>query len=285
MYICFKSAKIKNLKTPILLSLGGIIEWEFNFMIGIYKITSPKNRVYIGQSINIEYRWKKYKNLECKKQIGLYNSFLKYNIENHIFEVIEECNIELLNERERYYQDFYNVLKNGLNCKLTKTNDKSGKLSIETKNKIKLSLIGKKRNVEIGKKIGLKLKGRKRSIESINKSVLNNKNYKHSEETKLKISNSNKGKKGIFGVNHYSYGKKLSEEHKEKIKITSKLRKVSDKTKKLISDNSTIKKKVMDIESKIIYNSITEVEKIFNLKLLGRKLNNKRKNNTKFILI
>jgi len=285
LYICFKSAKIKNLKIPILLSLGGIIEWEFTFMIGIYKITSPTNRVYIGQSINIEKRFNNYRLLNCKNQIVLYKSFLKYNVQNHIFEIIEKCSLELLNERERYYQDVYDVLKTGLNCKLTTTNDKSGKLSIETKNKIRLSLTGKKRDIQIGLKIGLKLKGRKRSIEAINKSVLNNKNYKHSEETKLKISNSNKGKKSVFGINHYSYGKKLSEEHKEKIRITSKLRKVSNETKKLISDNSTVKKKVMDIETKIIYNSISEVEKIFKIKLLGRKLNNKRKNKTKFILI
>lgn len=30
-------------------------------MIGIYKITSPSNRIYIGQSIDIEARWKSYK--------------------------------------------------------------------------------------------------------------------------------------------------------------------------------------------------------------------------------
>ena len=29
-------------------------------MIGIYKITSPSGKVYIGQSIDIERRWKKY---------------------------------------------------------------------------------------------------------------------------------------------------------------------------------------------------------------------------------
>ena len=40
-------------------------------------------------------------------------------------EVIEECEIGQLNERERYYQEFYNVLSvNGLNCQLVKTNDK-----------------------------------------------------------------------------------------------------------------------------------------------------------------
>jgi hypothetical protein len=32
-------------------------------IVGIYKITSPSGKVYIGQSINIERRIKEYKNL------------------------------------------------------------------------------------------------------------------------------------------------------------------------------------------------------------------------------
>jgi len=43
--------------------------------IGIYKITSPSNKIYIGQSINIERRIKQYKLLKeikkCKKFISL----------------------------------------------------------------------------------------------------------------------------------------------------------------------------------------------------------------------
>jgi hypothetical protein len=30
--------------------------------IGIYKITNPVNKVYVGQSIDITYRFKQYKN-------------------------------------------------------------------------------------------------------------------------------------------------------------------------------------------------------------------------------
>ena len=37
-------------------------------MIGIYKITSPNNRVYIGQSINIEKRFIGYKRMYVKNQ-------------------------------------------------------------------------------------------------------------------------------------------------------------------------------------------------------------------------
>jgi group I intron endonuclease len=85
---------------------------------GIYKITSPTKRVYIGQSKDIKSRWKSYKRKNQNQKL-LNNSLLKYGYENHTFEIIEECEVEDLNCRERYWQDFYDVLNGGLNCKLT----------------------------------------------------------------------------------------------------------------------------------------------------------------------
>jgi group I intron endonuclease len=60
-------------------------------MIGIYKITSPSGKIYIGQSTNIENRFNSYRILDCKKQIKLYNSLKKYGWDNHIKEIVEEC--------------------------------------------------------------------------------------------------------------------------------------------------------------------------------------------------
>lgn len=129
----------------------------------IYKITSPSNKIYIGQTVNYRIRHKKYLNLNCKQQIRLYNSFLKYGVVNHKFEIIEECKGFELNERERYYQDLYNVIDNntGLNCKLTKTNDKSGKMSNESKLKMSISATGKKYSEERKAKIKLFLNNSK----------------------------------------------------------------------------------------------------------------------------
>lgn len=102
-------------------------------MIGIYKITSPTERIYIGQSINIKKRFNSYLKLtNCKTQIKLYNSFKKHGVENHNFEVLCECEISELNNKERYYQDLFNVIEKGLNCLLTKSSDRSGKMSEET---------------------------------------------------------------------------------------------------------------------------------------------------------
>lgn len=106
-------------------------------MIGIYKITNPNGKIYVGQSTNIESREKQYSRLDnCKQQIRLYRSLVKYGYSEHIFEVIEECIVDELNIRERYWQEFYNVLEEGLNLRLTETSDRSGKLSKETKEKM-----------------------------------------------------------------------------------------------------------------------------------------------------
>lgn len=106
-------------------------------MIGIYKITSPTGRVYIGQSLNIKKRISRYKKSDCKGQTRLYRSLKKYGWEKHTFDVIEECSLELLNERERYWQDHYMVTSDkGMNLMLTKTHDRSGHFSSYSRKKM-----------------------------------------------------------------------------------------------------------------------------------------------------
>ncbi len=133
-------------------------------MIGIYKIKSPSSRIYIGQSINLIKREKDYFYKKCKGQIRLLKSINKYGWNAHNFEIIEECTLENLNERERYWQDYYNVLgPKGLNCKLTQTNDKSGVLSDIIKNNIKNTLLGNKHSEQWKLNQSKGQKGKKRS--------------------------------------------------------------------------------------------------------------------------
>lgn len=95
-------------------------------MIGIYKITSPTGRVYIGQSIDIERRFKQYSSLSSvKSSVKLYRSLLKYGWSGHKSEVIDKCEAEQLNNRERFYQELYNATsEENLNCILTETDCK-----------------------------------------------------------------------------------------------------------------------------------------------------------------
>jgi group I intron endonuclease len=134
-------------------------------MTGIYKIISPSGKIYIGQSVNIERRLKWHKKNTAKCNSKLANSFKKYGADNHLFEVIEECIIELLNERERYYQEHYDVVNKGLNLLMTKTNDRSGYASIEVRKKLSELRKGKKHSPERNLKNSLSKLGVKHSEE------------------------------------------------------------------------------------------------------------------------
>lgn len=88
---------------------------------GIYKITNNvNNKIYIGQSINIEKRWQHHKLEANNKNQNQYNylihrAFRKYGIKNFSFEIIEECLSNELNDKEKYWIKYYNSYKNGYN--------------------------------------------------------------------------------------------------------------------------------------------------------------------------
>jgi group I intron endonuclease len=122
-------------------------------MIGIYKITSPTNKIYVGQSIDIEKRFKQYKRLDCKKQPKLYNSFSKHGVENHIFEILEECSLDELNIKEVFWKQKYNTISEGLNCELFDIGQ--GPRSSQVKDKISKSMTGKTKTEEHCKNLSL----------------------------------------------------------------------------------------------------------------------------------
>lgn len=78
-------------------------------MIGIYKISNNINHhFYIGQSRDIHTRWKNEKCASNNPNEESYNyplsrAFRKYGIQNFTFEIIEECKVEELNEKEHYW--------------------------------------------------------------------------------------------------------------------------------------------------------------------------------------
>lgn len=84
-------------------------------MIGIYKITNPEGQIYVGQSLNINKRFTDYKGHHCKGQLMLYYSLKKYGWFHHIFEVIEECSKDQLNEKEQYWIKYHDCILKGLN--------------------------------------------------------------------------------------------------------------------------------------------------------------------------
>lgn len=219
-------------------------------MIGIYKIISPSNKIYIGQSLNIEKRFYIYKRMHCKKQIRLYASFLKYGVENHTFEVLQECSIEELNERERHWQDFHNVTgRQGLNCDLVNNENSPKVRSVETRNKIANKLKGHTYN------LGRKFTGEK-------------------------LINVQKGGKARIGTN-------LSESTKQLLREANLGKKATIEARKNMSEGSGMKRTVLNLETGIFHNSVKEVSVTYSLNhnILIQKLGIHKKNNTQFTYI
>lgn len=86
---------------------------------GIYKITNKINEhCYIGQSINIEERWREHRNsintIESWDR-SIYQAIRKYGLENFSWEIIEKCSKDELDEKEIYWINYYNSYKNGYN--------------------------------------------------------------------------------------------------------------------------------------------------------------------------
>ena len=90
---------------------------------GIYKITNTiNNKVYIGQSIDVKWRWYSHK---CELRHGrhgnshLQNAWSLYGEDAFNFELLEECSKEDLNIREQYYIDLYDSYNNDKGYNLT----------------------------------------------------------------------------------------------------------------------------------------------------------------------
>lgn len=82
-------------------------------MIGIYKWTNLiNNKVYVGQSINIQAR--KAEHIKLSKDMtystNIAKALRKYGVENFIFEIIEECDRNSLDSREKYWIEHYDSL-------------------------------------------------------------------------------------------------------------------------------------------------------------------------------
>jgi len=180
----------------------------------IYKITNPKGKVYIGQTIDVIRRKANYKRLNCKSQTYLYNSIKKYGWENHIFETIEECSIKNLGKQEKYWKLYYNSIQNGLNIRFDE--EKGGTLSKKTCNKISKAKKGVKYSKESSLKKSQSLKGKSKTEE----------HKKNISKAKLGQPNSSKGQ-----PRPKEFGEKLSKNKNRSKKISqSKMNKPNPRT-------------------------------------------------------
>lgn len=88
---------------------------------GIYKIQNLiNNKVYIGQSVDINYRFKNHIsdsfNPKSKSyDTAIHRAIRKYGVDNFSFEIIENCDVDKLNDREIYWIKKYDSYGNGYN--------------------------------------------------------------------------------------------------------------------------------------------------------------------------
>lgn len=107
---------------------------------GIYCIENLINhKKYIGQSIDIEMRWRGHKSeLRRSTHINDYlqNAWNKYGEDNFQFYILEECTTNIMDDRERYYIMLYNTVNRDYGYNLESGGSINKTLSDYTKRKI-----------------------------------------------------------------------------------------------------------------------------------------------------
>lgn len=168
----------------------------------------PTGKKYIGQTIQkIKNRINDHFSRSFNSQYKFHRAIKKYGKNNFIYGIIEECNYDIINEKEIFWIKTYDTFKNGYN---SDTGGKNGRLvSKETKRKMSESQKGenaywfgkspsqehRKKLSEVKKGSNNHFYGKSHSEESKKKMSEIKKGKKHLKETKLKVSEAVKGKK------------------------------------------------------------------------------------------
>jgi group I intron endonuclease len=208
-------------------------------MTNIYKITNLiNNKVYIGKTVRkLEVRFKGHlKAAESKINRYLCDAVNHYGKENFKIELIEQCERENENEREKYWIKTLNSNNKKFGYNMTEGGDggqtrKGVKQSEETKRKISEKNKGKVRTEKEKQNLRDKNLGKKHSIETRKKMSESRKKRPYCAETFKKIWEARR-KNGTTSI-------KMSEETKIKISQATKGKlkgKMSEETKKKLSE-------------------------------------------------
>ena len=126
-------------------------------MIGIYKITEIDNptNFYVGKSNNIQRRFKEHQTKTYEQsRIPFDNEIKEKGIDAFTYEILEECSVEELSEKEKYWTDKLeatksgNVFEGGLRDVVGSNNPKA-KLTEEDVINIRLAYANHKKQKEV----------------------------------------------------------------------------------------------------------------------------------------
>lgn len=129
-------------------------------MSGIYKLTAPNGKCYIGQSIELKRRMSRYRAKACKQQRHLYNALKKHGWKNFTVEFLwrtkhperySNLNV-LLDILEIAYIKHFDSIAKGYNLQSGGSN---GRQSEETKQLLREANLGKTQSKETKLKISL----------------------------------------------------------------------------------------------------------------------------------
>lgn len=94
--------------------------------IGIYRFQNLITlESYVGQSIQLQERYNHHKREWVSGTTKFYKAIQQFGWENFSYEILEYCSAEELNEKERYWIDYFDSYKNGYNHNVGGSNKNS----------------------------------------------------------------------------------------------------------------------------------------------------------------
>ena len=157
----------------------------------IYKITNNVNgKVYIGQTIQtIKERFYQHCATKCSDSVlnmAIHKAIKKYGKSNFTIEVIEEVDKDSLNDREKFWIEYYNSYNNGYNSTRGGQNGSTHCKELDTESIIKEYNLGKSL-----RSIGNTFKVDKQTIKDLlirnNVTLRTTKSYKLSQTDRISI--------------------------------------------------------------------------------------------------
>lgn len=201
---------------------------------GIYKIVNKVNgKIYVGQTSNIKKRCKAHLvKLKNEKHCNSYlqNAWNKYGEKNVIFESIEICNVDDLNNREIFWIKKMDSFENGYN--LTLGGEGNRGYVVPTESREKMSKAKKGKQYRLG--------------------------CTNTEESKSKLSASQMG-------NKYCLGRIYSDQTKAKLSLASKNKSMEAKEKLSKASVEKNSKKVFSAEQ--IFNTTRDCAEHFKINI------------------